>query len=116
MSSYDGATTAFVTRDANPLALSTGQLVRQAMAKLGRVEADAVEQLVDADMGFSAGQAEIIMQRDADAAGDAAAWVETGAAVLENHLHLTPEALGGLAIKAGEVLALIKHRTFVGEV
>ena len=71
--------------DADPLPLSAGELVREAVVVLG-VEPDDLEQLLDAALALRVGARAVDLERLGDDEADALARVERGVRVLEDHL------------------------------
>ena len=76
-------------RDADPLALPAGELVREAVVVL-RVEPDDLEQVLHAALALRLGADLVHLERLADDEADALAGVERCVRVLEDHHHLAP--------------------------
>ena len=77
-------------RDADALALAAGELVREAVVVL-RVEADDLEQLLDAALDLGVGAELVHLERLGDDEADALARVQRRVRVLEDHHHLAPD-------------------------
>ena len=77
-------------RDADPLALPAGELVREAVVVL-RVEADDLEQLLDAALDLRVGADLVHLERLGDDEADALALVQARVRVLEDHHQLAAD-------------------------
>ena len=77
-------------RDADPLPLPARELVREAVVVLG-VEADDLEQLLDAALALGRRADAVELERLADDEPDPLARVERRVRVLEHHHHVAPQ-------------------------
>ncbi len=96
-------------RDADPLALAAGELVREAVDVL-RGEPDHLEQLPDLLANLVAASVAVDLERVGDDLPDALAWIERRVRVLEDHLQLAPVGTKLGARQARDVVAAESHR------
>src|SRR4029079_19413941 len=93
-------------RDADPLALAAGELVRIAPHVL-RVQADRLEQLRAALLELAPRLRQAVdHQRFADDRAYGHAWIQRRVGILENDLHLAADRAQRLRVQAGDVLAV----------
>ena len=100
--------------DADPLALAAGELVG-VLGQRSRRQADGAEQLLEPGLGLRLVGVEAVGAHPLDEQRlDRLPRVEAGHRVLEDHLHVLALAAQGLALEAGDVLALEQHRALGG--
>src|SRR3954470_14521853 len=94
-------------RDADALALTARELVWEAVVVLG-VEADEVHELLDLLLALAVVALDVVDdERLADDRADGLARVQGRVRVLENHLHVAPQRLQGVARHVSDVPAAV---------
>ena len=93
-------------RDADPLPLAARELVREAIEVLG-VEADDLEELLDAPLALGGRPDAVELERLADDEPDPLARVERRVRVLEDHHHVPPQRPHLASRQPGDVAALV---------
>src|SRR5581483_1991656 len=92
-------------RDADALALAAGELVREPVEVLG-VQADDLEQLLDAALALGLGTDAVDVERLRDDRADALPRVQRRVRILEDHHHLAPHRPHLRTVEVRDVAAL----------